>query len=75
MIVSGVGVGDSNWLDRVQLGSLELIRGLYTVGKNSPRPLPHGGDRSNMEASAVMRVLSGSAPGNVSNGCPDSSHN
>jgi hypothetical protein len=46
------------------------------IDKNSPRPLPQGGDgadQSGMEGSAVMRLLSGSAPGNVSNGCPDSS--
>jgi hypothetical protein len=38
------------------------------VGKNSPSPVPHGGnapDQSNMDVSAVVRLLSGSAPGNV----------
>jgi hypothetical protein len=46
------------------------------IGKNSPRSLPRGGDGANhsdTKASAMMRVSSGSAPGNVSNGGPDNS--
>ena len=41
------------------------------IGKMSPNPLPHGGDASDQSGagvSAVMRLLSGSAPGNVNNG-------
>lgn len=46
------------------------------MGKKSPRPLPRGGDaavQSETGVSTVMRLLSGSAPGNVNKGCPASS--
>jgi hypothetical protein len=43
------------------------------MGKNSPSPVPCGGDapdQSDTDVSAVMRLLSSSAPGNVNSGCP-----
>jgi len=41
------------------------------IGKKSPNPLPHGGDapdQSGAGVSAIMRLLSGSAPGSINNG-------
>jgi len=48
--------GASAWFDDVAC-----------IGKMSPNPLPHRGDQSGMGVLAVMRLLSGSAPGNVNN--------